>query len=73
MYNAHLSAYGQLGPVEAGDVIGYVGATGDAGANHDHFEWHPSNGPRGGPVPVPDGGLLARLIGHRQGIIDRSH
>ena len=28
VYNAHLSAYGQLGPVETGDVIGYVGAPG---------------------------------------------
>jgi murein DD-endopeptidase MepM/ murein hydrolase activator NlpD len=45
VYNAHLSAYGQLGPVETGDVIGYVGATGNTNANHDHFEWHPDNGP----------------------------
>jgi murein DD-endopeptidase MepM/ murein hydrolase activator NlpD len=45
VYNAHLSAYGQLGPVDTGDVIGYVGATGNTNANHDHFEWHPNNGP----------------------------
>ena len=25
VYNAHLSAYGKLGEVKAGDVIGYVG------------------------------------------------
>jgi murein DD-endopeptidase MepM/ murein hydrolase activator NlpD len=43
VYNAHLVSFGQLGPVKTGDVIGYVGNTGDAmgGAYHDHFEWHP--------------------------------
>jgi murein DD-endopeptidase MepM/ murein hydrolase activator NlpD len=45
VYNAHLSRFGTLGPVKAGDVVGYVGHTGDTGANHDHFEWHPGNGP----------------------------
>lgn len=44
VYNAHMSAYGKLGPVEKGDVIGYVGATGNTSASHDHFEWHPGNG-----------------------------
>lgn len=51
VYNAHLSAYGTLGPVEIGDVIGYVGATGNTSANHDHFEWHPNNGPAADPYP----------------------
>jgi murein DD-endopeptidase MepM/ murein hydrolase activator NlpD len=49
VYNAHLVAYGKLGSVKAGTVIGYVGNTGDAlgGPTHDHFEWHPSAIPAG--------------------------
>jgi murein DD-endopeptidase MepM/ murein hydrolase activator NlpD len=47
VYNAHLSRYGMVGRVESGTVIGFVGTTGDArgGPSHDHFEWHPGNGP----------------------------
>ena len=47
VYNAHLAAYGDLGPVRTGDVVGYVGASGNAHASgpHNHFEWHPGNGP----------------------------
>lgn len=44
VYNAHLSAFGKLGVVSVGDVVGYVGMTGNATAPHNHFEWHPGDG-----------------------------
>jgi len=46
VYNAHLSKLGQLGSVQAGDIIGYIGMSGDAQGTvpHDHFEWHPNSG-----------------------------
>ncbi len=52
VFNAHLSSYTSLsnGPVRTGDVIGYVGETGDAIGNHDHFEWHPNVIPANWPA-----------------------
>jgi murein DD-endopeptidase MepM/ murein hydrolase activator NlpD len=49
-YNAHLVQPGVTGPVSAGQVVGYVGATGDTSTPHDHFEWHPNVIPPDWPV-----------------------
>jgi murein DD-endopeptidase MepM/ murein hydrolase activator NlpD len=51
VYNAHLVRTGHTGSVQAGDVIGYVGETGDTNTPHDHFEWHPKNTPSPGEWP----------------------
>jgi murein DD-endopeptidase MepM/ murein hydrolase activator NlpD len=54
VYNAHLSKYSESsnGRVSAGDVIGYVGDSGDAsGLPHDHFEFHPNSMPEVGSWP----------------------
>jgi murein DD-endopeptidase MepM/ murein hydrolase activator NlpD len=46
VFNAHLEKLGKLGKVKAGQIVGYVGNSGDArgSSTHDHFEWHPGGG-----------------------------
>ncbi len=52
-YYAHLSGYeGGNRPVNKGDVVGYVGRTGNTTTNHLHLQIHPNGGQPINPYPI---------------------
>ena len=53
-FYGHLDHYGKLGAVQAGDVMAYMGQTGNArfSVPHLHFEIHPAGGPAVNPYPT---------------------
>lgn len=51
-YYAHMDSYEKGGDVQQGDVVGYLGDTGNArGTPHLHFEVHPGGGAPVNPTP----------------------
>lgn len=52
-YYAHLSRYeGGNRPVNKGDVVGYIGRTGNTTTNHLHLQIHPGGGQPINPYPI---------------------
>lgn len=52
-FYGHFSAWeGGARKVSAGDVIGYVGSTGQTNTPHLHFEYHPGGGPAVNPYSM---------------------